>query len=63
MISSWCRTACTSGDVTGSKWFLARLTVWTVRDGAIKRVVMYQERQDALEALGLSEQDAHAESS
>jgi ketosteroid isomerase-like protein len=30
-------------------------TVWTVRDGAIKRVVMYQERQDALEAVGLSE--------
>jgi ketosteroid isomerase-like protein len=30
-------------------------TVWTVRDGAIKRVVMYQERQEALEALGLSE--------
>ena len=30
-------------------------TVWTVRDGTIRRVVMYQERQDALEAAGLSE--------
>ena len=32
--------------------------VWTIRDGAIERVAMYQERQDALEAVGLSEQDA-----
>ena len=34
--------------------------VWTIRNGAIERMVMYQSRQDALEALGLSEQDAHA---
>jgi hypothetical protein len=33
--------------------------MWTIRDGAIERVVMYQERQDALAAVGLSEQDAH----
>jgi len=36
--------------------------VWTIRNGAIERVSMYQERQDALEALGLSEHDAHADS-
>ena len=36
--------------------------VWTIRNGAIERVTMYQERQDALEAVGLSEQDAHADS-
>jgi ketosteroid isomerase-like protein len=30
--------------------------VWTIRNGAIERVTMYQERQDALEDLGLSEQ-------
>ena len=36
--------------------------VWIIRNGAIERVTMYQERQDALEALGLSEQDAHADS-
>jgi ketosteroid isomerase-like protein len=36
--------------------------VWTIRNGAIERMVMYQEREDALEDLGLSEQDAHAES-
>jgi ketosteroid isomerase-like protein len=35
--------------------------VWTIRNGAIERVTLYQERQDALEDLGLSEQDAHAE--
>ena len=34
----------------------ARITlVWTIRDGAIVRLSMYQERQDALEAAGLSE--------
>jgi ketosteroid isomerase-like protein len=27
--------------------------VWTIRDGAIERISMYQEREDALEALGL----------
>jgi ketosteroid isomerase-like protein len=35
--------------------------VWTIRNGAIERSTMYQERQDALEALELSEQDAHAD--
>ena len=34
--------------------------VWTIRNGAIERMVMYQSRQDALEAVGLSEQDAHS---
>jgi ketosteroid isomerase-like protein len=34
--------------------------VWTIRNGAIERMVMYQEKEDALEDLGLSEQDAHA---
>jgi ketosteroid isomerase-like protein len=29
--------------------------VWTVREGAVERFVLYQERQDALEAAGLSE--------
>src|SRR6476620_9881589 len=31
--------------------------VLTIRNGAIERFTMYQERQDALEAVGLSEQD------
>ena len=29
--------------------------VWTIRDGSIVRVCLYQERQEALEAAGLSE--------
>jgi ketosteroid isomerase-like protein len=37
--------------------------VWTIRNGAIERVSMYQEKEDALEDLRLSEQDAHADSS
>ena len=35
--------------------------VFTIRNGAIERYTMYQERQDALEAVGLSQQDAHAD--
>jgi ketosteroid isomerase-like protein len=37
--------------------------VWTVRDGQIVRVAVYNERADALEAIGLSEQDAQTDSS
>jgi ketosteroid isomerase-like protein len=41
----------------------ARVTfTWTIRDGAIERVCMFQEQGEALEALGLSEQDTHADS-
>jgi ketosteroid isomerase-like protein len=36
--------------------------VMTIRNGAIERVTMYQEKAEALEAVGLSEQDAHADS-
>ena len=36
--------------------------VWTIRNGAIERITLYQEREDALDAVGLSEQDAHADS-
>ena len=36
--------------------------VWTIRNGAMERSTMYQDRQDALEDLGLSEQDAHSDS-
>ena len=42
----------------GRDWIevVARPTlVWTIRDGAIERVSMYQERQDGLEAVGLAE--------
>jgi hypothetical protein len=38
--------------------------LWTLRDGKIlRRGKMFQTKDEALEAVGLSEQDAHAESS
>jgi uncharacterized protein len=37
--------------------------IWTVRDDRVVRVEMgYTERDQALEAVGLAEQDAHADS-
>jgi ketosteroid isomerase-like protein len=36
--------------------------VWTFRDGRIVRQCFFQEWREALEAVGLSEQDAHADS-
>ena len=43
---------------------LARRTwAYTISEGAIVRFCQYQDLQEALEAVGLSEQDAHAESS
>ena len=36
--------------------------VWTLRNGRIVEHRLYQERAEALEAVGLSEQDAHADS-
>jgi ketosteroid isomerase-like protein len=32
--------------------------VWTIRGGATERVCLYQERQDAIEAIGLAGEDA-----
>jgi ketosteroid isomerase-like protein len=41
---------------TRSAWLI------TIRDGKTTSFTLYQTKQDALEAVGLSEQDAHAES-
>jgi ketosteroid isomerase-like protein len=35
-------------------------SIWTVRDGKIAKAAFYPNRSDALEAVGLSEQDAHS---
>jgi ketosteroid isomerase-like protein len=41
----------------------ARTTwVFTIRNGKMERGCLYQDRDEALEAVGLSEQDAHADS-
>jgi ketosteroid isomerase-like protein len=37
--------------------------VWTLRDGLASRMQLYASVEEALEAVGLSEQDAHADSS
>jgi ketosteroid isomerase-like protein len=37
-------------------------SVYTVRDAKVARVEFYTNRNEALEALGLSEQDAHTDS-
>ena len=36
--------------------------VWTIRDGKAIRLRQFLNREQALEAVGLSEQDAHADS-
>jgi ketosteroid isomerase-like protein len=36
--------------------------LWTVRDGQIVRMDAFSDQEAALEAVGLSEQDAHADS-
>jgi ketosteroid isomerase-like protein len=36
--------------------------VWTLRDGKVVEMRMFMDRVEALEAVGLSEQDAHADS-
>jgi ketosteroid isomerase-like protein len=36
--------------------------LWTIRKGKLAGVKLYQSKAEALEAVGLSEQDAHADS-
>jgi ketosteroid isomerase-like protein len=36
--------------------------VWTIRDGVLARMEMYADPAEALQAVGLSEQEAHADS-
>jgi ketosteroid isomerase-like protein len=53
-----------SGRGKGSGLALERRTfgVWTLRDGRAVRIRFYSTMAEALEAVGLSEQDAHADS-
>jgi uncharacterized protein len=41
-------------------WYLA--IIFTIRDGKIVRAAEYFDRNEALEAAGLAEQDAHSDS-
>ena len=60
--SSLTQTGATSGTSNGSKSagdgveVQARVTwTWEIRDGAVERLCMYQERAKTLEAAGLQE--------
>jgi uncharacterized protein len=50
------------GRESGAEVEAAMTHVWTVRDGKAIRLRQFLDREKALATLGLSEQDAHADS-
>jgi ketosteroid isomerase-like protein len=50
------------GRGSGARFEQRVVGVWTVRNGLVVRTVWFRTREEALEAVGLSEQDAHADS-
>jgi ketosteroid isomerase-like protein len=50
------------GSESGAPVEQTAFQVFTVEDGRLRSVETYASRDDALEAAGLSEQDAHADS-
>jgi ketosteroid isomerase-like protein len=50
------------GRVSGLSGELAYYQVWTLRGGKVIRLELILDEKDALQAVGLSEQDAHADS-
>jgi ketosteroid isomerase-like protein len=50
------------GITSGASVQMELAHVYTVRDGKLVRVEEYFDRREALEAAGVSEQDAHADS-
>jgi ketosteroid isomerase-like protein len=50
------------GEGSGISTKAAGATLWTFRDGKILSGRLFQTKEEALEAVGLSEQDAHADS-
>ena len=50
------------GKTSGMDINESQVHVYTVSDGKIVRWQMFHDRREALEAAGLSEQDAHADS-
>ena len=49
------------GRASGVPVESTHLAVWRLADGKVARMQIFDDRQQALEAVGLSEQDAHAE--
>jgi ketosteroid isomerase-like protein len=58
---AWTRVE-TRGGLSGASTGLDLATIYKLRDGLIVRVQETQDKREALEAVGLSEQDAHADS-
>jgi ketosteroid isomerase-like protein len=58
VIAEWRGRGKVSGAFT--KW--RHGAVWTLRDGKVISLISYTDPTDALKAVGLSEQDAHADS-
>ena len=50
------------GRISGIEVSRKLAQVTTVREGRVVKIVGYDKRAEALEAVGLSEQDAHADS-
>jgi ketosteroid isomerase-like protein len=50
------------GEGSGISTQAAGATLWTFRDGKILSGRLFQTKEEALEAVGLSAQDAHADS-
>ena len=46
----------------GPEWNMELTGVYTVRNGKIRTAEFFRDHAEALEAVGLSEQDAHADS-
>jgi ketosteroid isomerase-like protein len=54
---------CARGKGSGVPIERYHAQVWTLRDGRVMRVEVFDDRRSALQAVGLSEQDAHGDSS
>jgi ketosteroid isomerase-like protein len=50
------------GRGSGAPVESTHLAVWRLADGKVNQMQIFDDRQQALEAAGLSEQDAHADS-
>ena len=58
---AWTRAE-TRGGLSGASTGMDLAFIFKLRDGLVVRVQETQDKREALEAVGLSEQDAHADS-
>ena len=60
--ATWERPFAQRGALVGVAVEPRECHVWTLRDGKLWRLRIYATKSEALEAVGLSEQDVHADS-